>query len=150
MQSCDYGRRFSELSALQQHQIAKIHCYCRECDRFFVHTDAVEQHRLSTVHNPPSKIKCIGGKRCKKQFTSPSAWLHHLESGACPPKMTREKLHSAVQSNDVIRLITGGSIQEYKALIGLDMSRTTSRTQSIIFTPITVDSFSGFPSPSDT
>ena len=65
MQSCDYGRRFSELSALQQHQIAKIHCYCRECDRFFVHTDAVEQHRLSTVHNPParSNASVVNGAR---------------------------------------------------------------------------------------
>lgn len=105
---------------------------------------------MSVVHNPLSNIKCIGDKRCKKQFTSPSAWLHHLESGACPSKITREKLHSAVQSNDVNRLITGGNIQEYTALIGLDTSGTTSITESIIFTPITDDSFGGFPSPPDT
>lgn len=58
--------------------------------------------------------------------------------------MTREKLHSAVQSNDVNRFITtGSSIQEYTALIGPDMTRTTSITESIIFTPITDDSFGG-------
>ena len=264
MPSCDCGRRFSDLGALQQHQISKAHCYCCECDRFFIHTDAViqhrsalhsftcfdcdrtfvrpevlqqhqkstkhcycgecdqffvnsealgqhlrspihatqfhccdcdqdfvdkqalhqhladkihelrikpkvssfrisnrvceqceqefrdekglEQHHLSVVHNPLSYIKCIGNKRCKKQFTFPSAWLHHLESGACSSKMTREKLHSAVQSNDINRLITGGSMQEYTALIGPDVSRSMLITESIIFTPMTNNSFGGFPS----
>ena len=64
-----------------------------------------------------------------------------------PLKMTREKLHSVVQSNDVNRLITGGSIQDYTALMGLNISRTTSIKESVIFTPITDNGFGGFPSP---
>ena len=120
------------------------------CEREFKDEKGLEQHRLSVAHKPLSDIKCIGDRWCKKQFTSPSAWLLHLESGACPSKMTRDKLHSAVQSNDVNRLITAGSIQEYTALMGPDMSGTTSITESVIFTPITNESFGGFRSPPDT
>ena len=156
---CGCDRDFVDEQALHQHLADKIHeprtkpkvssfrisnLVCEQCEREFRDEKRLEQHRLSAVHNPLSNIKCIGDKRCKKQFTSPSAWLHHLESGACHSKMTREKLHSAVQSDDVNRLITGSSIQEYPALIGPDMSRTTSITESIIFTPITDVSFGGF------
>ena len=88
--------------------------------------------------------------RCKKRFTSPSALIHHLESGACPSKMIRDKLNSAVLSNDVNRLISGGSIQDYAVLTGPDVSETTSITDSIIYTPITEGSFDGLQSPSDT
>ena len=34
MPSCDCSRRFSDLGGLQQHQISKAYCYCREYDRF--------------------------------------------------------------------------------------------------------------------
>lgn len=113
-------------------------------------TRRLEQHRLSVIHKSLSNIKCIADRRCKKQFTSSSARLHHLESEACPSKMTRDKLHSAVQSSDVNRLITEGSIQEYTALMGPAVSGTTSITESVIFTPITDESFGGFRSPPDT
>ncbi len=162
---CDCDRDFVHEQALHQHLADKIHkprtkpkvssfrlsnWVCEQCEREFKDEKGLEQHRLSVAHKPLSDIKCIGDRRCKKQFTSPSAWLHHLESGACPSKMTRDKLHSAVQSNDVNRLITGGSIQEYTALMGPDVSGTTSITESVIFTPITDESFGGFRSPPDT
>ena len=162
---CDCDRDFVDEQALRQHLADKIHkprtkpkasslsfskWVCEQCEREFRDEKGLEQHRLSVIHNPLSNIKCIGHKRCKKRLTSPSAWLHHLESGACPSKMTREKLHSAVQSNDVNRLITGSSIHEYTPSLELDISSTTSVTQSIILTPITIDSFGGFPSPPDT
>jgi len=162
---CDCDRDFVHEQALHQHLADKIHkpCIkpevssfrlskwvCEQCDREFRDEKGLEQHRLSVVHKPLSNIKCIGDRRCKKQFTSPSAWLHHLESGACPPKITRDKLHSAVQSNDINRLITGDSIQEYTVLMGSDVSGTMSITGSVIFTPITDNSLGGFRSPSDT
>lgn len=164
---CDCDRDFVNEQALHQHLADKIHkphkphtkpkvssyrlskWVCEECERDFRDENGLEQHRLSVVHKPLSNIRCIGSRRCKKQFTSPSAWLHHLESGACPSKITREKLHSAVQSNNINGLLTGGSIQEYAALMGPDMSGTTS-TESIIFTPITDDGFNRFQFPPDT
>ena len=92
---------------------------------------------MSVIHRPLSNIRCVRSRRCGKQFTSPSAWLHHLESGACSSKMTRDKLRSTIQSSDINQLITGGSIQEYTALMRPDMSETTSITENVILTPNT-------------
>ncbi len=162
---CDCDRDFVHEQALLQHLADKIHkprtkpkvsffrlftWVCEQCGREFRDEKGLEQHGLSVIHKSLSNIKCIADRRCKKQFTSPDAWLHHLESGACPSKMTRDKLHSAVQSSDVNRLITEGSIQEYTALMGPAVSGTTSITESVIFTPITDESFGGFRSPPDT
>lgn len=156
---CDRDQDFVHEQALHQQLADKLHksrsipqvsslrlsiWVCEPCEREFSDEKGLEQHRMSVAHRPFSNIKCIGDRRCKKKFTSPSALLHHLESGGCPSKMTREKLHSAVQSSDLNRLITGGSIQEYTALMGPDMSETTSITESIIFTPNTDDRFSWF------
>ena len=69
-----------------------------------------------------------------------------LESGACPLKILREKLHSAVQRPWAHE----GSTHEYTALIEPDMSRITLIIGSIIFTPDTDDGFGGFPSPPET
>ena len=161
---CDCDRDFVHEQALQQHLADKVHkprsklkdstfklsnWVCEECELGFKDEKGLEQHRSSVVHNPLSNITCIGS-RCKKKFTSPSALIHHLESGACPSKMTRDKLNSAVLSNDANGLITGGSIQEYAVLTGPDVSETTSITESVIYTPITEDSFHGLRSPSDT
>ena len=157
---CDCDRDFVNKQALHQHLADKVHkprskpqvsssWVCEHCEREFSDEKGLEQHRRSVVHRPLSNIKCIGHRRCKKQFTSPSAWLHHLESGACPSKMTRDKLHSAVQSSDINRLITGGISQENTALIGSDMSETTSITGGVICTPDTDDRFSGFQSQPD-
>ena len=162
---CDCDRDFVNEEALHQHLRDKIHeshsepqasslslsnWVCEQCDREFRDEKGLKQHLSSVVHNPISNIKCFAHKRCKRLFTSPSAWLHHLESGSCPSKMTRDKLHSAVQSNDINRLVTGSTIQEFAALMGSDMSGMTSRSNSVIFTHITNENFDEFRSPPDT
>lgn len=162
---CDCDRDFVNEKALYQHLEYKIHkprsepkvsffslsdWVCEECERGFKDEKGLKQHRLSVVHNPISSITCIGDSRCKKKFTSPSALLHHLESGACSSKVRRDTLNLAVQSNDENRLITGDSVQDDTALMGVDISRTTSRTESVIFTPITDDSSGGCRIPFET
>ncbi|MCJ1465216.1 hypothetical protein MMC07_003832 [Pseudocyphellaria aurata] len=153
---CDCDRDFVNEQALDQHLTDKCHnprrqskvssfslskWICEPCEREFNDAKGLEQHRSSLIHKPLSDIKCIGGKRCKKRFTSPSALLHHLESGACPSKMTRDKLNSAVQSNDVNRLITGSSFQDDISFMEPDVSETSSTTESLVLTPLTDDSF---------
>jgi len=118
---CDCDRDFVDEQTLHQHLADKIHnprtltkissiklsnWVCKECEREFKAEKRLEQHRSSVVHKPLSNLKCVGDRRCKKRFSSPSAWLHHLESGACPSSITRDKLHKAVQSSDVDHLIT--------------------------------------------
>lgn len=158
---CDCDRDFAHEQALHQHLADKIHkprtepkvsslrvsnWVCEKCEREFKDEKGLEQHRSSVVHKPLSNLTCVGDRRCRKRFSSPSAWLHHLESGACPSNITRDKLHAAVQSNDIDHLITRDSIQEYAALRGADISQATSITESVIFTPVTDDSFNGWPS----
>ena len=153
---CDCDRDFVDEQALHQHLTSKIHkpdakskisssrlsnWVCEDCERDFRDERGLEQHRLSVIHKPLSDFKCFGDRRCKKRFTSPSAWLHHLESGACRSKITRGNLNTAVQSSDINHLITGGSNQEYTALNGADMSGKTSTTGSVILTPVTGDGF---------
>lgn len=155
---CDCDRDFVNEQALHQHLADKIHkprrksqvssfrfCswVCEHCERKFGDENGLKQHRMSVIHRPLSNIRCVRSRRCGKQFTSPSAWLHHLESGGCPSKMTRDKLRSTIQSSDINQLITGGSIQEYTALMRPDMSETTSITENVILTPNTDDRFNG-------
>ncbi len=153
---CDCDRDFVNEQALHQHLTSKIHksyakskissfrpsdWVCEDCERDFKDEKGLEQHRLSVIHKPLSDFKCFGDRRCKKRFTSPSAWLHHLESGACRSKITMGSLNTAVQSSDINHLITGGSNQEYAALKGADVSGKTSTTGSVILTPVTGDDF---------
>ena len=153
---CDCDHDFIDEQALQQHLTSNIHkpdaqlkvssprlsdWVCEDCERDFRDERALKQHRLSVIHKPLSDFKCFGDRRCKKRFTSPSAWLHHLESGACRSKITRGSLNTAVQSSDINHLITSGSSQEHTALSGADVSRNPSTTGSAILTPVTGDGF---------
>lgn len=157
---CDCDRDFVDEQALHQHLESKTHksdtksklsplglsaWVCEECEREFKDEKGLEQHLLSVIHKPLSDFKCFGDRRCTKRFTSPSAWLHHLESGACRSKITRAKLNTAVQSSDISQLITGGSHQEYAILQGADVSGEVSTTGSVILTPVTGDGFDESP-----
>ena len=157
---CDCDRDFVDEQALHQHLQSKNHkpdatpklsligtsaWVCELCEREFKDEKSLEQHRSSVIHKPLSDFKCFGDRRCKKRFTSPSAWLHHLESGACRSKITRAKLNTAVQSSDISHLITGVSHQEYVMLDGADFSGEQSTTGSVVLTPVTGDGFDESP-----
>ncbi|KAH7063256.1 putative zinc finger protein [Macrophomina phaseolina] len=116
---CDCDRDFVNEQALRQHLTDKTHkitrCQvsgyaCEKCDRDFGDERALEQHQKSLAHQPLSNLKCVAGgsgqRECQKRFTSPSALLHHLESGACRSGMTRRMLNAVVQTNDVDRIIS--------------------------------------------
>ena len=153
---CDCDLDFVDEQALHQHLANKIHkpnakskvssfglsdWVCEDCDRDFKDEKGLEQHRSSVIHKPLSDFKCFGHERCKKRFTSPSAWLHHLESGACRSKITMKSLNTAVQSSDVHQYITNDRNQKNTALKGENVSGNTSPEGSIILTPVTGDDF---------
>ncbi len=157
---CDCQRDFVDEQALHQHLQSKTHesdakpklspigvsaRVCEECEREFKDEKGLEQHLLSVIHKSLSDFKCFGDRRCKKRFTSPSAWLHHLESGACRSKITRAKLNTAVQSSDITQLITGGSHQGLAVLGESDVSGELSNTGSVNLTPVTGDVFDESP-----
>ncbi|OCL14353.1 hypothetical protein AOQ84DRAFT_331199 [Glonium stellatum] len=144
---CDCDRDFINQTALEQHLANKVHRpvrrrthnrACMECDREFKTEQALEQHRASLVHRPLSDIKCVGRKGgrkgCQRSFSSPSALLHHLESGACCSGVTRQKLTAAIQRYDIDRIISTSS--------GVT-TPTTDSDGGVVFTPLSSSSWSG-------
>ncbi len=67
-------------AALQEAEESSLRC--EPCDRKLKCLAGLRAHKSSVKHNPLSEIKCFLGD-CKQVFTSPSAWLFHLESGKC-------------------------------------------------------------------
>ncbi|MCJ1283268.1 hypothetical protein MMC26_002596 [Xylographa opegraphella] len=138
---CDCDRDFVSADALNQHLRDKVHkprtgsssalatessWSCRECDRAFADETALRQHLSSVVHHPLSNIPCPGDKRCRKRFTSPSAAVHHLESGACRSGITRKSLNALIRSSDVQQLIHNGSGGEETPSLYWDDNASTS------------------------
>ena len=170
---CDCDRDFVSVNALNQHLADKIHkpkedvqlalaqdssWPCKECERDFANETALNQHLSSVVHHPLSNITCPGDKRCKKRFTSPSALVHHLESGACRSRITRKSLNAIIQSNDVDQLIHNGSKEEDTPSLywddGASMSSfggapimTPKTDRSIASTPLSMPLLSGLLTP---
>ncbi|KAF2797085.1 hypothetical protein K505DRAFT_299062 [Melanomma pulvis-pyrius CBS 109.77] len=110
---CDCNIFFKDVHALTAHMTRRVHRkpknetsvlamghVCSKCQRTFKSTESLEQHRQSVKHKPLSALSCPLGKGCRGNFTSPSALLHHLESGNCKSGMDRDKIYRIVQSCD--------------------------------------------------
>ena len=129
---CDCNFDFKDIAALEAHLSGKRHkkrlnpdpknssskkmakkaavgdvkSHCKICKRTFKSQDALKQHQTSLRHKPLSNISCPAGKECTKQFPSPSALLHHLESGACDSGITRTTIRELALSHDSDHVIT--------------------------------------------
>ena len=150
---CDCNRDFVNSKALQQHLLNKVHkpkeakqlslaadsnWYCKKCDREFINKQALNQHLSSVIHHPLGKIACAGGKGCKRHFTSPSALVHHLESGACCSGITRKSLNALVRSKDVDKMISNNSAKKGTLSLDRDDAASTSSSGGVpVLTPST-------------
>ena len=152
---CDCNRNFTSSSALGDHLRDKVHgppkrlrqlqpgpYDCRTCNRKFRSADALHQHVNSLIHRPLSDLACVAHSSCKSRFSSPSALLHHLESGACRSGMNRQKLNMLVLAQDTERIIT--TSHQRTALPQLDLPRrppvgdggtTVASSDIVILTP---------------
>ena len=81
---------------------------CYACQREFKNKTALDQHLKSLLHHPLSDLKCIASSKCKARFSSPSALLHHLESGSCCSGVSRQDIHDLVRAHDTERTISQG------------------------------------------
>ena len=171
---CDCDRDFGSNNALNQHLAEKVHkpkkdvrsvlatdsgWSCRECVKVFADETALRQHLSSVVHRPLSNISCPRSQQCKKRFTSPSAAIHHLESGACRSGITRKVLNILIQSNDVDQLIHNSSEgMDTPSLYWNDNASTSSfgggapiltpkTDQSVACTPLSPSLLSGLLTP---
>jgi hypothetical protein len=116
---CDCNKNFTSSTSLNDHLRDKVHGRpkrprqlqpglhdCRKCNRKFGSALALQQHLNSLVHRPLSDLVCMAHWSCKSHFRSPSALLHHLESGACGSGMNRQKLNKLILTQDTERIIT--------------------------------------------
>lgn len=119
---CNCDLSFKDIHALNAHMARRIHQkplqqnsskkakettiitaedkVCNECQRTFASSQSLQQHRESVKHKPLSSLSCPVGKGCRGIYTSPSALLHHLESGNCQSGMNRDEIYRVVQSCD--------------------------------------------------
>jgi hypothetical protein len=102
----------------KDHSSLRIRHECTKCRREFIDQAALKKHLASLIHNPLSKLECIASSKCKRQFNSPSALIHHLESGTCCSGLTRTSLNQLILSNDTDCLISSG-LQDPDILMGL-------------------------------
>ena len=148
---CDCDRGFVSEQALNQHLNDKVHLIkraqdpsftCPECKRGFKTRGALNQHKASLAHRPISNLKCLAGKmgksRCQHNFSSPSAMIQHLESGACPSGLNRQQLNEALETHDTDRIITKPEDNNLLKYGIEDLTLDTeawSSDQSTVFTP---------------
>jgi len=125
---CDCDILFNDIHALNAHMRKPVHKnpvkkakdistiaakshLCSKCQRTFSSAEALQQHCQSLKHKPLSSLKCPIGTRCRSNFASPSALLHHLESGRCSSEMTRDDINKIVQQYDKDHTIHNSSTQ---------------------------------------
>ena len=87
-------------------QVEEANLRCEECDKTFRNLTAQRQHKQSLKHKPLSDIRCFLSERCGRTFTSPSAYITHLESGMCKSGMDRQKLNRLVHAGDTCNRLT--------------------------------------------
>jgi hypothetical protein len=167
---CDCDSSFQDVHALVAHMESRVHrkrCLakvarnnrkhipstrsstdCTKCRKKFSCLQSLQQHYASLKHKPLSRLKCPIGSNCKGTFLSPSALLHHLESGSCSSGMHRGKVHQIVESCDLNILshspsasaaCTVSAVQAYTPYVGGDIWATTPDTGSewSLLTPAT-------------
>jgi hypothetical protein len=151
---CDCDRDFTNEAALLQHLRDKIHepkpraaprknIICDLCKKTFNNKTALKQHQASPAHKPICPpISCIGSQGCNKTFTSPSAMIHHLESGTCISSLSRHKVNEIVVLNDTNHVIT--SQRAIEAVEAIPPSPTSPDDSWMISTPLSSSGISMF------
>ncbi|RPD70229.1 hypothetical protein L226DRAFT_539082 [Lentinus tigrinus ALCF2SS1-7] len=114
---CDKCNRVFDLAvALADHRRQKhdddddVVC-CSPCKRTFKDANALQHHHRSTLHQ--GRTVACPMQRCTRSFVSRAALVLHLESGACPSRITRAMVNRIVAALD-----TGGVITNPARLIG--------------------------------
>lgn len=140
---CPCDREFVDENALRQHLEDKEHPEadtkllprCEECGKNFNSQTSLRQHKLSTIHRPLAKLGYVG-KGCRLTFNSPSALLHHLESGHCPSGWSREKINLTLHKYDKERILTTNVISLDTTISNMTPSTSVSSLSDfVILTP---------------
>lgn len=79
---------------------------CKDCDVSFKRAGRLLQHLASRKHHPLCEISCSLSTCCGKAFTSPSAFISHVESGDCSSSVDKYRLDACVKAADKSNCIT--------------------------------------------
>ncbi|CAD6588206.1 MAG: hypothetical protein ASARMPREDX12_003190 [Alectoria sarmentosa] len=108
---------------------------CYICRRQVVKEIDSEQRLTSLKLHPLSDLGCDASGMCKRRFVSPSALLHHLESGSCCSGMTRRIVNDPVQANDPERIISSDPAAKNLLQYHRNPSEYFSSSGTPVFTP---------------
>ena len=109
---------------------------CYICQRRFKSKLSLDQHLTSLKHHPLSDLGCVASDKCKRRFYSPSALLHHLESGTCRSGVDRHIINNLVLDNDIERIISSGPTNGHGLLPdGVSEPEWSSSTGTPVLTP---------------
>ncbi|KAL8748974.1 MAG: hypothetical protein Q9184_006997 [Pyrenodesmia sp. 2 TL-2023] len=110
--SCDgCSYIFSTEEALQEHKDAEHPSnYCYGCKRRFQSLNNLNQHLKSSVHTGKN-VKCPW---CSNKFTNLTGVCLHLESGACPSGINRQKIDQYCRDVDPNHVFTNKQIGWYQ------------------------------------
>ena len=156
-QICEQG--FASKLALNRHVVTEHHASvdpnrnlypagvhgCFICQRRFYQQFDLDQHLTSLKHHPLSDLPCIASDKCKRRFISPSALLHHLESGACRSGIDRHAINNLVRDSDVECLISSGPVGQSLLEFNENVSESSSSSGTPVFTPTSSVSSSPVP-----
>jgi hypothetical protein len=93
---------------------------CKRCKRKFLCSQSLQQHCASLKHEPLSRLECPIGMNCRGSFVSPSALLHHLESGRFSSGIHRAEIYQIVESCDLGIISRSPSASLASAISGLE------------------------------
>ena len=118
---------------------------CFICQQKFDRKSDLDRHLTSLKHHPLSDLPCIASDKCKRRFISPSALLHHLESGTCRSGIDRHAINNLVRDNDVERIISSGPVGQSLLESNENPSESSSSSGTPVFTPTSSVSSSPVP-----
>lgn len=104
------GKTKKEQQPKETKEVGVVDTTCKQCQRTFKDSIALQMHTASVKHKPLSDLTCPLGTACERKFTSPSALLHHLESGNCPSGMNRQEVFRMIQACDTDGIIHSAPI----------------------------------------
>ncbi|KAA8642732.1 uncharacterized protein ATNIH1004_009484 [Aspergillus tanneri] len=138
--ACD--RKFVDATALRQHLNDKKHVKpkkkalrnCEKCNKSFASTTALRQHKGSASHKPLAELRCVA-ESCRLTFNTPSALIHHLESGRCPSGWSRQTVNTVLHRYDKDRIITTPVMLLDTSFTGTALSSSASSFSDIVYTP---------------
>jgi hypothetical protein len=138
--ACD--QRLVDATALRQHLQDKVHVKpkkkalrdCKKCNKSFASTTALRQHEQSTSHKPLAELCCVA-ESCRLTFNTPSALIHHLESGRCPSGCSRQTVNAILQRYDKDRILTTPVMLLDMSFMGTTLSSSASSFSDVVYTP---------------